>query len=177
MKFTRLAILAAAAAVLAVPAGASAHPSVYSGTAVIDTDPDPGEFTMGTQTRHTVTNHGYTTILRETNGVTDRGVMSYASLPSDRRAILSPTQELDTSSGAQAHATCLGVPALANPDNILAWQGTDPFYNYVPFQTASAGLDDNPADWIDDSDGDAVGFPTSAPYRPHRCRSTRSTTL
>jgi hypothetical protein len=153
MKVTRLAILAAAAVTLAVPAAASAHPSVYSGTATIDLDPDPGQYLEGTQTRHMVTNHGYTTVLRETNGVIDKGVMSYALLPGDLRATLPdkaawlPVGE----TGAQAHATCSGVTALSNPDNILAWQAPDdPFYNYVPFQKASAGLDDSPAAWMDD---------------------------
>jgi hypothetical protein len=154
MKFTRLAILAAAVAVLAVPAAASAHPSVYTGEAIIDVDPGPG-FTSQTQIRHMVTNHGYTTVLRETNGVdAPGGVVSYALLPGDRRAALGAdkTQWLGPGgTGAQAHATCSGVPALTDPDNIVAWQGPDdPFYNYVPFQKAAAGLDDDPADWIDD---------------------------
>jgi hypothetical protein len=154
MKFTRLAILAAAVAVLAVPAAASAHPSVYTGEAIIDVDPGPG-FTSQTQIRHMVTNHGYTTVLRETNGVgPPGGVVSYALLPGDRRAALGPdkTDWLGPGgTGAQAHATCSGVPALSNADNIVAWQAPDdPFYNYVPFQKAAAGLDDVPADWIDD---------------------------
>jgi hypothetical protein len=150
MKVSRLAIFAAAVAVLAVPAGASAHPSVYTGVATIDLDPAPGPFTPGTQIRHVVTNHGYTTVLRETNGVLEaahKGVMSYALLPGDLRAILTQTEELATSSGAQAHATC-NVAALNAEPAVLGWQGTDPFYNYVPFQKAAAGLDDNPADWI-----------------------------
>jgi hypothetical protein len=162
MRFTRLAMLATALAVLAVPAAASAHPSVYTGEAIIDVDPDPGEFTPQTQIRHMVTNHGYTTVLRETNGVdAPDGVMSYALLPGDRRAALGPdkTQWLDPGgTGAQAHATCSGVAALSDPDNIVAWQAGDagegdPFYNYIPFQKAPAGLEDDPADWIDDVQG------------------------
>jgi hypothetical protein len=141
----------AVVALLVAPAAASAHPSVYSGEAVIDLNPAPGVFEPGTQVRHTVTNHGYTTILRETNGVTvdaHRGVMSYALLPADRRTVLSGTEELATSTGAQAHATC-DVAALNAESAVLAWQDPDdPFYNYVPFQKATAGLDDTPADWI-----------------------------
>jgi hypothetical protein len=142
----------AVVAVLAAPAAASAHPSVYSGEAVIDLNPAPGAFELGTQVRHMVTNHGYTTVLRETNGLTvdaHKGVMSYALLPADRRAMLSATEELGTSTGAQAHATC-DVAALNAESAVLNWQEEDPFYNYVPFQKAAAGLDDDPADWIDD---------------------------
>jgi hypothetical protein len=142
----------AVVALLAVPAAASAHPSVYSGEAVIDLNPAQGVFEPGTQVRHMVTNHGYTTVLRETNGVTvdaHKGVMSYALLPADRRAMLSATEELATSTGAQAHATC-DVAALNAESAVLGWQDGDPFYNYVPFQKAAAGLDDTPADWIGD---------------------------
>ena len=148
----RAACAVAVVAVLAAPAAASAHPSVYSGEATIDLDPTPGVFVPGTQTRHMVTNHGFTVVLRETNGVAvgaHRGVMSYALLPADLRATLTPTQELATSSGAQAHATC-DVGPLNAEAAVLGWQGTDPFYNYVPFQKAAAGLDDHPADWIVD---------------------------
>jgi hypothetical protein len=135
---------------LAVPAAASAHPSVYSGTATVDTDPGPGT-TPGPQTRHMVTNHGYTFVLRETNGVgAARGVVSYALLPGFLRDTLDQTQELATGgTGAQAHATC-DVAALTTESAIVGWQQGDPFYNYVPFQKTSAGLDDDPADWIDD---------------------------
>jgi hypothetical protein len=148
----RASCAVAVAAVLAVPAAASGHPSVYSGEAMIDLNPAPGVFEPGTQVRHMVTNHGYTTVLRETNGLTvddHKGVMSYALLPTDRRATLSVTEELATSTGAQAHATC-DVAALNAESAVLGWQGEDPFYNYVPFQKATAGLDDDPADWIDD---------------------------
>jgi hypothetical protein len=142
----------AVVALLAVPAAASAHPSVYSGEAVIDLNPAQGVFEPGTQVRHMVTNHGYTTVLRETNGVTvdaHKGVMSYALLPADLRATLTPTQQLATSTGAQAHATC-DVTALNAESAVLGWQEDDPFYNYVPFQKAAAGLDDDPTHWIDD---------------------------
>jgi hypothetical protein len=167
MKHSRqLRALGAVIAVagLALPAAASAHPTVYTGEAVIDLDPDPGEFTAGTQARYTVTNHNNTFVLRETNGVdTDdhRGVMSYALLPADRRAILDQTEELATSTGAQAHHTC-DVPALTAESAVLGWQDGDPFYNYVPFQKVRAGeqdpqfatqvrgLDDTPSNWIGD---------------------------
>jgi hypothetical protein len=153
MRFTRLALVAVAAVVLALPAAVSAHPSVYTGEAtIVESSGPPPVF--DSQERHMVTNHGYTTVLRETNNVgAPGGVVSYALLPSALRGTLSGEAEWLTEggTGAQAHATCSGVTALSNPDNILAWQAPDdPFYNYVPFQKASAGLDDNPADWIDD---------------------------
>ncbi len=47
----------------------------------------------------------------------------------------------------QAHATCSGTP-LDNGPNILAWQDADPFFNYVPFQSTSANLGDQPSKWI-----------------------------
>ena len=33
---------------------------------------------------------------------------------------------------------------------IRGWQDADPFYNYIPFQKAAAGLEDTPARWIED---------------------------
>jgi hypothetical protein len=155
MKFTRPAILAGAVMALAVPAGASAHPSVYTGTAKVVQSPGP-PVVVADQTRHMVTNHGYTTVLRESNGVgAPGGVVSYALLPGALRTELTQTEELAAGgTAAQAHATCQGntgeVADLWTEAAITGWQEGDPFYNYVPFQSASAGLDDNPADWIDD---------------------------
>ena len=41
------------------------------------------------------------------------------------------------------------VAALETEAAIRAWQGEDPFYDYVPFQTGVApGLEDDPARWI-----------------------------
>jgi hypothetical protein len=174
MKHSRLlraAGMVAAAAAFVVPASASGHPSVYEGVAMTDGNPAPGVFDPVPQARYMVTNHNNTFVLRETNGVDtddtddtdDRtGVMSYALLPADRRAMLDQTEELETSSGAQAHHTC-DAPALTTESAVLGWQGTDPFYNYVPFQKVRAGeqdpsplatqvrgLDDTPNDWITD---------------------------
>jgi hypothetical protein len=144
---------------LAVPAAASAHPSVYTGTATIDTNPAPDQYAPQDQTRHMVTNHGFTTVLRETNETEVGGVISYALLPGDHPDRGTPAALDVGDSGAQAHATCrdddaLPVPAepvdeLQTDTAILGWQEDDPFYNYVPFQKDSAGLDDDPADWID----------------------------
>jgi hypothetical protein len=155
-----LAALVVAVTALVVPAAASAHPSVYTGEGRIVTSlTGVTPVTVGPQVRHMVTNHGFTTVLRETNGESSKGVVSYAMVPGayrnqpgfepgpagTRTRLLS-----EADSGAQAHATCKGVPELTAEANILAWQGSDPFYNYIPFQATSAGLEDNPADWLDD---------------------------
>jgi hypothetical protein len=157
-----------AVAALAVPAAASAHPSVYTGEALVDLDPGPG-VTPGKQLRHMVTNHNRTFVLRETNQRgAPMGVVSYALLPGFLNVGNDPVQQLNLGgTGAQAHHTCDYGP-LNNPDAIRAWQGAvganpaDPFYNYVPFQkvkagqqdpalgTQNIGLDDTPSQWIDD---------------------------
>jgi hypothetical protein len=161
MKYVRnLAVLAVAVGALTLPATVSAHPSVYTGEGRIVTSlTGVTPVTVGPQVRYTVTNHGYTTVLRETNGEDTHGVLSYAMVPGAYRgqAGFEPgppgtrTRLLDEAdTGAQAHATCKGVPALAAETAILGWQDADPFYNYVPFQATGAGLDDNPAAWLDD---------------------------
>jgi hypothetical protein len=152
MKLVRnVAALAVTAAALIIPATVSAHPSVYTDVARIDTDPAAGTFTLADQTRHIVTNHGYTMLLRESNGASTKGVMDYSRLPGDYRASIPGTQVLaEGDTAAQAHATCRGVAALETEDAIRGWQGADPFFNYVPFQKTSAGLEDDPATWIDD---------------------------
>ncbi len=158
MKSTHLAGALTAAAALALPATALAHPTVYESTAkVLPAGPvPPTQGGLLPQTRYLVTNHGFSYVLRESNNATDHGVMNYAavpgayrnqpgfeSVPGTRTRLL---KEADT--GAQAHATCRGVAKLDNEAAILAWQGADPFYNYVPFQKTSAGLEDDPAAWI-----------------------------
>ena len=138
-----LAILAA----LALPAAASAHPSVYKDTA--QTVPDETQPTvLVPQTRYVVANHGFTYVLRESNGRTSGGVFDYKSIPGPYRATLTWDELVAAGThGAQAHATC-DVTALTSEAAIKAWQGDDPFYAYVPFQKESAGLEDDPATWI-----------------------------
>jgi hypothetical protein len=157
MKSIRLAGVAAVAAALAVPAAASAHPSVYEITAkVVDSmgTPAPGDtVALKDEDRYLVSNHGYSFLYQETNGVTDHGVVSFSRLPSSYRTQMGFTKTrlfAEGSTGAQVHATCQGVAALWTEANILAWQGSDPFYNYIPFQKDGVGLDDDPADWVDD---------------------------
>lgn len=147
---------AVAALALAIPASASAVPIVDSVEARLDkagvtflTDPTGGP--LPTQQQYTVNTDGYVLSFAETNGVTADGVVNYAVLPKDFRAPATSEEKrtyVAAQTGLQAHATCAGVPKLAESANILAWQGTDPYYNYVPFQKASAGLGDDPAKWI-----------------------------
>src|SRR5262249_1819398 len=93
----------------------------------------------------------------ETNGVGPGGGMLNLSkvLPSAYRAAMTVTQKLaygPAQTGIQVHATCGGVAALTDPTNIAqVWDRAsdhDPFYNYIPWQKESAGLGDNPSQWI-----------------------------
>jgi hypothetical protein len=150
MRYVRTICALGAVVALAVPAAASAHPSVYTDdSAQVDVDPGPG-FDLEPQTRHMVTNHGNTYVFRETNGAADHGVVTYSRLPGDYRDTIPVPQALmEGDTGAQAHATC-AVASLESVEAITGWQEGDPFYNYVPFQNAAANLDDTPSDWIDD---------------------------
>jgi len=152
MKSTRIAGTLVAVVALAVPAAASAHPSVYTSDAQLADNPsDPTDLTA--QTRYVVANHGFTYVLREDNeeGLDGdhRGVFDYKVLPSAYRATLTDWDDLRNAGAtdAQAHATCR-VPQLETEAAVRSWQGTDPFYAYVPFQKGSAGLEDDPATWI-----------------------------
>lgn len=159
----RLMTLAAAVvAFAALPAVASAHPTVYTSQARTLPSPftygGPGGVGLNSVNRYVVVNHGYVGVFTESNGVSTRGVLDYKFVPGAYRTALRADSVdggdgvfLDEAgTGAQIHATCTGVPALANTANVLAWQGSDPFYGYIPFQPNSAGFEDNPADWTDD---------------------------
>jgi hypothetical protein len=155
-----LAALAAGTA-LVLPAAAQAHPSVYASKANIVVNGALQE-----QTRYVVSNHGFTMVLRETNNVSGanqalktQGVVGYNLIPNPWRTG-KPFAELMTTGGsdAQAHATCL-TPALQSEAAIKSWQDADAFYNYVPFQTSSAGLEDDPARWLPTLTG--AGFDTN----------------
>jgi len=149
---------AVAAAALAMPAAALAHPSVYASSAPAGctapaTPYTAAEFlaTCATQTRYVFTNHGNTYLLRESNGKTSGGAISYSHRPagiaaaSDFNVFALPPEGPAT--GAQPHATC-DVAALNTPAVIRSWQGVDPFYAYVPFQRTAVGIDDNAAGWL-----------------------------
>ena len=161
-------VAAVAALALALPAGAFAHPSVWETTAKITnsaSSPVP-DLCSGTDTRksYVVSNHGFTMALNETNCAVDKGMLNYKFLPSSTRATLTLAAYLGAGdTGAQPHATCRqgsGVVdqlwgTTAGTSAITAWQtaktntaGGEPFFNYVPWQKTSAGLEDDPAKWI-----------------------------
>jgi hypothetical protein len=141
MTSFRIAGALTAAAALAAPASALAHGSVFETEARLGAGPE-------VQKQYLVTNHGFTFALKESNGATDQGMINYKALPKAYRDTLTKTELLaQGSTGAQPHATCRGVAAL-DEASVLAWQGADPFYAYVPWQKGSAGLEDDPATWI-----------------------------
>lgn len=173
-RFTRLAAAAAVTVTLALPAIASAHPSVYetnarSYTAAAADPASPGgteilESELQVKKRYVFVNHGYAAVFNETNGVTDRGGVAFSALPGNSSPPSTPALTYrgqaskvanfkqawfdEAATGVQIHATCQGVPALESLENVLAWQGSDPFYGYIPFQKNAAGFDDDAADWI-----------------------------
>jgi hypothetical protein len=147
---------ALAALALAIPASASAVPSVTSVVGKLDAGgatflTDPTGASLTSQTRYVVSADGYVRGFAETNGVTGGGVLDYSVLPAAFRAPMTGEDERTYAAAqtdVQAHATCSGVAALADGANILAWQGREPSYDYIPWQTASAGLGDDPTKWI-----------------------------
>lgn len=162
-QITTLTLLAA----LAAPALADAHPGIYATQVkVLKANPSspPTQADLVDQTRYAIGNDGYAGVLRETNGLTGHGMVNYLLMPSGTpsfRATLTPEQKLERTSDAQPHAQCLADPAsgsqaakLNTTAAILDWQkgsteaGTDPFYDYVPFQATTAGFGDTPAKWI-----------------------------
>lgn len=140
----------ALAGALAVPSFAAAHGAVYETEALVADAGAPSGFS--TQTRYVVANHGYTYVLRETNGRTSGGMFDYPKAPGALRQtpgydIFTNTVPVSADTGAQPHATC-DVPSLNAEAAKRAWQDADPFYAYVPFQQRSAGLEDDPERWI-----------------------------
>jgi len=151
-RIGRLGIAGASVALtLALPASAMAHGSAFETTALVNcTGPAAGPVTCAEQKQYVFTNHGFTYVLRESNGVTTNGGINYKRAPSLLRNV--PGFNVLTSdavTGAQPHATC-DLAALKTGAAIRGWQGTDPFYAYVPFQKAAAGLEDDPSLWIED---------------------------
>jgi hypothetical protein len=152
MKLIRRPLLATAAVCLAVPAVASGHGSVYQDVALTGTTLDP-------QTRYVVSNHGNSYVLRESNNSPandTRGMVDYKRAPGAWRSqpqITTADLIAQAGTGAQPHHTCR-TPALDAISAIEDWQDEsaagkpEPFYAYVPFQKASAGLDDHPEVWI-----------------------------
>ncbi|HEV7773698.1 MAG TPA: hypothetical protein VGO48_10475 [Conexibacter sp.] len=147
---------ALAALALALPASASAVPSVTTVEAKLDTPSvtfltDATGAGLTTQARYVVSADGWTAGYAETNGVTGGGVLDYSVLPTDYRAPATAAEKLAypaAQTDVQPHATCSGVAALTDPANVLAWQGRDPSFAYVPWQKTTAGLGDDPTKWI-----------------------------
>lgn len=153
----RLLLAATAAAALALPASAAAHPGIFTVDAKVVPPGSPTPPTLAdtvTQAQFAIINDGRVIVLRESNGVSGNGMLNYKKLPGTVRAnpaefpskadwlAYAPAQ-----TDLQLHATCLGGSALNSTANVLAWQ-EDPFFDYVPWQRASAGLGDDPAEWI-----------------------------
>jgi hypothetical protein len=115
--------------------------------------------TLGTQTRYVVSNHGNSMVFRETNLLTDTGMIDYKKVPSPYRNGITTAQLIsEGATGVQPHHICR-APVLETESAITGWQEKtapdatppdkpEPFYDYVPFQKASAGLDDDPDKWI-----------------------------
>lgn len=149
-------------------ADASAAVDQAGGVTVTPTgDPAADQAAMSDQPQFAITNDGYAVAYRETNGIgpdrgpgivsgEGRGMLNLSKvLPSAYRTGLSALDKLAYApawTGVQPHATCTGVAALRDPATIWAWQqraDNDPFFDYVPWQKASAGLGDEPERWID----------------------------
>ena len=155
-KHSRIVAAAVAAAALALPASALGHGSVYKDIARTSSNPPPAtEAGLTTVTRYVVTNHGYSYVITESNGKATGGMVDFKRMPSAYRNQAGFTKDRlfnEGTVGAQPHATCevasLDYTNATGLANVLAWQESDPFYSYVPFQKDSAGLEDDPADWI-----------------------------
>lgn len=141
---------------LALPATAAAHPGVYEVEALLRPDGQtceyPDDSCLAPQTQYAVGNDGWAEAFAEANGLeSGPGMINYKKLPGAWRAPMTPLEKLQyvpAQTGLQPHATCSGVAGLDDPSTVLAWQGSDPFYAYVPWQKAPAGLGDDPAEWI-----------------------------
>jgi hypothetical protein len=156
-----LAGAAVATLLLVLPATTAAHPAVYeverkalasNATCNFGADPDGSCFEAGPQ-RYVVVNHNIPVAYDETNGLTanDGGVINFQRFPGKfRETIPTPADWLAVvppRTGVQPHATC-DATATTNAANIVGWQGAEPFYAYIPWQSTAAGIDDDPADWI-----------------------------
>jgi hypothetical protein len=167
MSFVRRTLVACAltpVVALVAPLAANAHPGVYQVTAKVApqgcTYPTAGCLTD--QTQYTVANDGWVLGFVENNNrplgaaadpAQTQGIINYKVMPGAWRGnatTMSSEQKrtlADAQTDLQPHATCV-VATLDTPANVLAWQGADPFFNYVPWQAKSAGLGDDPGKWI-----------------------------
>ena len=125
-------------------------------------------------------------MIKESNGITDasgadakKGMVAYNFAPSlaqpggrDKKTFAEVMTQAGTA--AQPHATCLGAATLETETAIKSWQDADAFYNYVPFQTESAGLEDDPAKWLATLAGAGV---TTADLATVESRTAKCTAL
>lgn len=160
------AAFAALLVLFALPATAAAHPAVYDVTPKVNVGgcdwaaDGPGEkgdclVTDGPK-RYVVVNHGLPVAFEEGNSLAAGygGVINFQRIPGGtdgfRSTIPTKADWLAVNPGrttVQAHATCeAGV--TTNPANVVGWQGSEPFYAYIPWQSTIAGVDDDPAEWI-----------------------------
>ena len=158
MKLSRslpVGILAA----LALPAAASAHPGVFTVTQTYRLPnqtcvyPNTPVGCLGTRVQYAVANDGYALSFTESNGVNGSGLLNYRAMAGTWRNPMTAEDKRtypDAQTNLQAHATCAGI-GLDDSASILGWQTAipeDPFFNYVPWQSASAGIGDVPSAWI-----------------------------
>jgi hypothetical protein len=172
---------------LAVPAGASAHPQVYSLTpnkaptgCTYEFKNDGSCLEPGT-VRYAIANDGYAMTYTETVGSNpSRGIINYQLIPGGFRKwkvgevehqmtaqqLLGFAVSYPAQTSVQPHATC-GLAVLEEPATIAAWQESEPFFNYVPWQKKSAGLGDDPAHWIpvvkEETGADLAALPNDDP--------------
>jgi len=156
---TSLAGVAVAALSLALPAMAAAHPAVYDVTKKMAPGgcnwaaSNSGACMTDGAKRYVVVNHNIPVAFDETNGLdeSDGGVINFQRFPGAfRSTVPTPADWLTVEpprTGVQPHATC-DATATNNAASIVGWQGAEPFYAYIPWQSNSAGVDDDPADWI-----------------------------
>lgn len=140
----------AAAACLGAPAGAFGHSAVFTTETKTFTGTPP-TYEDGAK-QYLVYNHGFLKVLRETNQISDGGILNFRVMPGAWRTA-NPDKAswfANGGTGAQPHATCIGVAALEQQSTVLSWQDADPFYTYIPWQKTAAGLDDESkvAGWI-----------------------------
>ena len=136
-------------------AGTATASVVAAGGANVVYPADPA--TQADQVQYVVANDGYTAGFKEDNGVTqatEGGQLNYKAMATTYRAPLTSAQKLvfpSAQTDLQVHATCTGVAALQNPvniDNAEPGNGSDPYYNYIPWQSTSAGMGDSASTWI-----------------------------
>ena len=100
-----------------------------------------------------VANHGFTYVLREDNETGWTEITGACSTTRCFRARTGRRSRIGTTCATRAPPTPRRTrparsPQLETEAAIRSWQGTDPFYAYVPFQKGRAGLEDDPATWI-----------------------------